>query len=48
LEQKLETVLSDSELSTRLSRNAQQFVKEQFTFDAMVAAYEQLHRRLLS
>jgi starch synthase (maltosyl-transferring) len=48
LEQQLEAVLTDSELSTRLSNNAQQYVNTSFTFDAMIAGYEQLYGRLLS
>ena len=48
LERAIETILSDSELSKQVSRNAQQIVQEQFTFDAMIAAYGQIYRRLLN
>lgn len=48
LEQQVEAVLIDSELSATLSYNSQQHVKMAFTFDAMIAAYEQLYLRLLS
>ena len=48
LEQQIEAVLTDSQLSTRLAINAQQHVKTTFTFDAMLAAYEQLYNSLLS
>ena len=48
LERAIETILVDPVLSTRLSQNAQQIVQKQFTFDAMIAAYGQIYRRLLN
>ena len=48
LEHAVEEILSRSDLSTRLARNAQQHVQEHFTFEAMITAYEHLYRRLLS
>ena len=48
LEQALEQILTDPELSTRISERSQQTVNKGFTFDAMLSAYSQLYRRLLT
>lgn len=48
LERAIEAILSDSELSKRVAKNAQQIVQKHFTFESMITAYEQLYRSLLS
>ena len=47
LELRIESFLTDSELSASLSKSAQETVKRGFVFGEMVSAYEQLYSRLL-
>ncbi len=47
LEHAIEAVLTDSDFSSRLAGKAQQTALKSFTFESMVAAYEQLYSRLL-
>ncbi len=48
LELGIEAVLTDRSFSSRLAREAQQTALKSFTFESMVAAYEQLYSRLLA
>jgi starch synthase (maltosyl-transferring) len=48
VERAVETILCDPQLSKRLADNAQQLVNKRFTFEAMVAAYDQLYGDLTS
>ena len=48
LELGIEAVLTDRDFSSRLAREAQQTALISFTFESMVAAYEQLYSRLLA
>ena len=47
LELAIESVLTDRDFSSRLVHEAQQTTLKSFTFESMVAAYEQLYSRLL-
>ena len=48
LERRIETVLTDPELCSRLRKAAQLAVQKLFTLDRMVSAYEQLYARLIT
>ncbi len=48
LERRIETVLTDPELCSRLKNAAQPAVQKLFTMDRMVSAYEQLYARLIA
>ncbi|MFM9961989.1 MAG: glycosyltransferase [Planctomycetaceae bacterium] len=47
LEQRIEAVLTERELSSRLKEAAQSFVKTDFTNELMTSSYEQLYVRLI-
>jgi glycosyltransferase involved in cell wall biosynthesis len=48
VEQRIEMVLTDRELSSRLRATAQQSVKSKFTMDSMTAAFEKIYCRFIS